>query len=126
MVRRQGTNLVKQIEVASSWPPGPVASVNGVFYFAGRDNSNGRELWKSDGTAAGTILVKDIAAGIYSSEPSSLANVGGTLYFSVGNELWKSDGSGAGTVAVKNTGGASHLTNVSAPWFPRVGCSDGC
>lgn len=114
---QQGTNLIKQIEVASTWPPGPVASVHGVFYFAGRDNANGRELWKSDGTAAGTVLVKDIAPGIYSSEPSSLANVGGTLYFSVGSELWKSDGSGGGTVAVKNTGGPSHLTNVSGTLF---------
>ena len=33
--------------------------------------NNGVELWKSDGTAAGTVLVKDIRAGISSSFPVS-------------------------------------------------------
>ena len=84
-----------------------------MFFTAG-DGAHGPELWKSDGTEAGTVLVKDIhpGAGGYSS-PSSLTGVGGTLFFAAddgthGSELWKSDGTEAGTVLVKdiNAGGA--------------------
>ncbi len=67
----------------------------------------GSELWKTDGSVAGTVLVKDIAPGQrfgyvpYSSYPLGLTVLGGTLYFSASNglerELWKSDGTTAGT-----------------------------
>jgi ELWxxDGT repeat protein len=65
------------------------------------------ELWRSDGTAAGTILVKDIRPGDDDSNPSQLVNLNGTVFFSAddgtgGRELWKSDGTELGTVRVKD------------------------
>ena len=45
--------------------------VNGTLFFAADDGVHGRELWKSDGTAAGTVLVKDINPGSIGSYPSS-------------------------------------------------------
>lgn len=70
-------------------------------------DANGSELWKSDGTNAGTVLVKDIQAGPGSSVSSDLMNVNGTLFFTAnttteGNELWKSDGTTAGTLLVQD------------------------
>jgi ELWxxDGT repeat protein len=63
------------------------------------------EFWKSDGTTAGTVKLKD-------TYPSALTSVNGTLYFATGpndiygdiidQELWKSDGTVAGTVLVKD------------------------
>jgi ELWxxDGT repeat protein len=55
------------------------------------------QLWRSDGTEAGTFMVKDIMPGPDWSHPGSLTDVGGTLYFvatdgSHGYELWRSDG----------------------------------
>ncbi len=47
----------------------------------GYETSGGQELWKSDGTEAGTVQVKDIRPGAGSSGPSSLANLNGTLLF---------------------------------------------
>jgi ELWxxDGT repeat protein len=83
--------------------------VNQTLFFTARDGVHGRELWKSDGTEAGTALVRDIHTGVGSSydAPSFLTDVGGTLFFSandgnVGQELWKSDGTEAGTVLVKD------------------------
>lgn len=94
----------------------PYAVVGRTVFFAADDGTRGRELWKSDGSAAGTVLVKDIAAS-GSSSPTELVNVGGTLYFTAddgirGRELWKSDGSTAGTVLVKDI-------NTSASSFPQ-------
>ncbi len=71
------------------------------------------ELWKSDGTEAGTVRVKDIRAGANGSAPSSLTNAAGTLYFAAynetfGNEVWTSDGTDAGTMLVEDiTGNAN-------------------
>jgi ELWxxDGT repeat protein len=86
--------------------------VSGTVYFRANDGSSGYELWKSDGTGAGTVRVKDILRGSGTSSPSDLTNVGGTLYFtaddgSSGFELWKSDGTETGTVLVEDLTGDS-------------------
>ena len=84
-------------------------NVGGTAYFAANDGIHGNELWKTDGTEAGTVMVKDIRAGDDStnSYPREFINVDGTLFFSAfdgltGRELWKSDGTAAGTVRVKD------------------------
>lgn len=79
--------------------------VGGRILFTGTDSASYAELWVSDGTVPGTMLVKDILPGIDPSTPSYLANVNGTLVFSAddgvqGRELWKSDGTASGTVLV--------------------------
>jgi ELWxxDGT repeat protein len=78
------------------------------------------ELFVTDGTTAGTRLVKDLAPGSRSSNPVWLAAVGGTLYFQAtttfsadGAELWKSDGTAAGTVLVKNVAPGAYNTSLS-------------
>jgi ELWxxDGT repeat protein len=45
--------------------PGVVGSIltNGAVYFATDDGIHGIELWKTDGTPDGTVLVKDIFPG---------------------------------------------------------------
>ncbi len=81
-------------------------SFNGSIYFAAGTSGN-RELWKTNGTAAGTGLVKDINPGAVPSYPHGFRVHNGTLYFvadhaTYGTELWKSDGTAAGTVLVKD------------------------
>jgi ELWxxDGT repeat protein len=64
------------------------------------------ELWASDGTVAGTRLVRDILPDVpWGSEPEGLTAFQGRLWFSAqgpgtGRELWTSDGTAAGTVLV--------------------------
>jgi ELWxxDGT repeat protein len=80
---------------------------NGALYFQADDGASGVELWKTDGTDAGTVLVKDISPGAANSNPSGLTVFNGALYFRAddgvsGIELWKTDGTDAGTVRVKD------------------------
>ena len=39
--------------------------VGDTLFFAANDGVHGTELWKSDGTEAGTVLVKDINPGSF-------------------------------------------------------------
>lgn len=96
-------------------------NVNGTLFFSADDGSGDRELWKSEGTAAGTVRVKDINP-TDGSFPANLTNVNGTLFFTAedgfGVELWKSDGTDAGPVlvhAINPAGGSNpqELTNVN-------------
>ena len=99
MLLSEVPQLVKDINIS---PPGypPLSDavvINGIAYFAADDSVHGTELWRSDGTTAGTYVVEDINPGSSGSYPSSLADIDGTLYFSAvdgvhGPEEWRSDG----------------------------------
>ena len=87
--------------------PEDLTDVNGTLFFTARTTAEGRELWQSDGTSAGTVLVKDINPGSGNSAAQLLTAVGQKLYFAAddgthGNELWSSDGTEPGTVLVKD------------------------
>ena len=106
----------------------PVAIGSTVYYVAD-DHIHGPELWKSDGTEAGTMLVKDICPGYCAGHPSSLTALSGILYFVAddgahGRELWRSDGTAAGTFMVKdvNPGLADGVYRVAA-WNGRLALS---
>ena len=75
--------------------PDYLTNVGGTLFFNANDGTSGTELWKSDGSTAGTTLVDDINPGATGSDPGYLTNVGGTLFFAAndgtsGTELWKS------------------------------------
>jgi len=81
---------------------------NGALYFVAADATTGNELWKTDGTDAGTVRVKDINPALLNgSNPTEFTVFNGALYFvatdaAAGRELWKTDGTDAGTVRVKD------------------------
>jgi len=106
-----GTVMLKDIKPgpgsAFGYHDADFMNVSGTLFFRADDGVNGTELWKSDGTPAGTVLVKDIYPGATGSSPHMLANLGGVLMFSAGTpetgwELWRSDGTAAGTTLVKD------------------------
>jgi ELWxxDGT repeat protein len=79
-------------------------AINNKILFAYNNGTDGKELWMSDGTIAGTKMVEDINP-TGSSNPSDFTVIDGILYFSANNgangyELWRSDGTVAGTYMV--------------------------
>ena len=115
-----GTRLVRDIDPgpASGFDPfaepdcgheflrigliGQLAPLGGQVLFVAADGEHGAELWRSDGTEAGTRLVADLTPGTASTRFLSLLVPGeGRVYFFAdagqGWQLWSSDGTAAGT-----------------------------
>lgn len=105
------------LATASSNPRAFVAlSPTRTLFFA-TTVSEGAELWRTDGTAAGTALVRDLAPGEASSVTGSMVALNGVAYFAAttpqaGTELWRSDGTAPGTWLVTDfvPGASGNLT----------------
>ncbi len=96
---------------------GELTPVGDKVFFRANDGVHGIELWVSDGTEAGTFLVKDIWSDSASSFPADLTAFGDELFFSAddganGRELWKSDGTEVGTVLVRDVKPGADSGNV--------------
>ncbi|MBL8829849.1 MAG: hypothetical protein JNM18_22915, partial [Planctomycetaceae bacterium] len=91
--------------------------------FTGNDGAKGRQLWKSDGTSAGTSLVHrtNTATENLNIGTGNFVTIGSTAYFTgdnltYGRELWKSDGTASGTTLVADIfsgAGSSFATNFT-------------
>lgn len=85
------------------------AALGTSIYFEGDDGSgSGYGLWKTDGTLAGTVLLKPNIVAV-TTIPNFSAVLNNKLYFqaqdaTTGNELWVTDGTGPGTQLVKDIG----------------------
>jgi ELWxxDGT repeat protein len=98
--------------------PQNFAVFNGALYFTADDGVHGMELWKTDGTAGGTVPIPGVVPTGADANPYDLTNVNGTLYFfargpsdvGVATDLWKSDGTRTGTRYVATFGSGNDLT----------------
>lgn len=104
-----------------------LAVLGGRLVFGADDRTSGNELWSSDGTRDGTVLIKDIWPGPDAALPGELTLVGDVLFFAAsdgphGREVWKSDGTAAGTVRLSDVpeidaASPSQLTAVGGMLF---------
>lgn len=115
----ENTYMVKDIL------PGPSSSLlnffsigifeQGKYYFSASDNIHGNEVWMSDGTEAGTVLLKDIRPGTSGSFPGSFFSSLGYVYFlasptgSLGS-LYTTNGTTAGTIIANQLQGMNIST----------------
>ena len=94
--------------------------VNNTLFFRGNDGSNGVELWKSDGTSSGTVMVKDLNSGSGSSNPSDFTTANDKLFFTTATSSyqfrrWVSDGTNVGTYDV-----GYWSSNFNAIFYPEI------
>jgi ELWxxDGT repeat protein len=120
----QGTTLVKDINqgAPSTASPGQsyprnFARIGDKMVFSGENGVNGRELWISDGTPAGTVMLADINPGAPSSSPQDFTVVGAYVYFSAetataGRELWR---------VLLNPGASTPVPPISCPAAQQSG-----
>jgi ELWxxDGT repeat protein len=122
----QQIRLVKDINHLStttgySWQ---LTVTNDMLFFVVDDGVNGEELWKSDGSEDGTMMVRNLAPGGMNSYPAQLTPVNDLLFFTAwegdefGRDLYKTDGTEGGTVMIKafvagdQNGGPQNLTEL--------------
>ena len=85
--------------------PSDFAALGDRVVFVANDGTHGREIWGSDGTRAGTSMLRDIQPGAEAGLFARTVAAGPYVYFSAtdsahGTELWRTDGTSAGTLLV--------------------------
>jgi len=122
-----GTFMVRDIFPGSDPYTGINSSAPGSFtifkdnlYFSAYTDSYGVELWRTDGTYSGTVLVRDIYKGRMASFPLNQHIIlGEELFFTATGqnndhgELWATDGTTAGTRSVNNLYPNNTISNIS-------------
>ena len=101
--------MVRNIHPAEGRGSGPngLFDHNGVLFFSAQGPVSSAELWKSDGTQAGTVRVNDLTAAAGSlRKPVTSGNL---LFFLTwhpagGYHLWRTDGTESGTFILKALG----------------------
>lgn len=116
----------------NSADPMALTDLDGKLYFIANDVEHGSELWVTDGSEAGTRIVKDInpgnAEGVSPRHGFAQLTVhGDKVYFFAddgqhGTEVWSSDGTEAGTQMVRdiNPGPAASFNPLLNPFFLKI------
>jgi ELWxxDGT repeat protein len=97
-----------EVSINEFWHNGEYAIVGNQLFFQGNNTTAGYELWKTDGTEAGTFLVKDIHPSFDDNNIESIVELDGKAIFTAsdgnwfGKELYISDGTEAGTSLLKD------------------------
>ncbi len=119
--------LLKEINVGASSLPilGTAIYNDTTLFFTANDGTNGRELWKTNGTLATTTMVRNIyqdTAGAQSSNPTLLTVSGDKVFFKAvdgpsaanDSELWVSASPFTDATKLTSFANASDIANIHA------------
>jgi ELWxxDGT repeat protein len=113
--------------------PENLIDVSGTLYFTANDDISGRELWRINQSGVAEIVEDAVPGGglrpgAGSSNPGSLVNVDGTLFFTAddgtnGTELWRINTAGTAELvenALPGGGLAPGFRSANAEWLTNV------
>jgi ELWxxDGT repeat protein len=102
-------------DLGPSSSPEQLTVAGNLVYFRAYDGATRKDIWRSDGTAAGTFRLTSMGSFQYDAPVSWLTGWNGALYFRRQDmELWRSDGTVAGTALLKQFTGTSPLNGLFA------------
>jgi ELWxxDGT repeat protein len=106
--------LVANIQPGYGSYPADFVESSGTVYFTASDPEHGREVWRTDGTPGGTVLVADIDPGPEGSDPSGLVayqdGILFTAYDGQDEAMWRADGGRDGAMPVARTSAAAMVS----------------
>jgi ELWxxDGT repeat protein len=110
----QEPTLIRTINPGGGAAIEQITCLGSAAWMSANDGTHGQEPWTSDGTTAGTQLLKDIAPGTGDSDPGPFVQFNGSHYFGAdngvdGEQLFASDGTSAGTQVWLNLGSVPDL-----------------
>lgn len=120
-----GTTLLKDIESGTTSGTGGVTitpnTSGSKFFFTATTTTYGTEPWVSDGTSAGTFMLKDLYSGNFSSGANTMTVVPGTdeiLFLAQKTNdaryyLFRSDGTTANTLEVTGLGTPGDVAKIT-------------
>jgi ELWxxDGT repeat protein len=129
--------ILKNIASSGGSNPKDLTVFNNFGFFSADDQSSfGREIWRTDGTTGGTVMLADINSGSPSSNPDQFTTVGSDMVFAASNsatgrELYKTTGVTGNYTLVKDinpTGDSnpSSITQIgSNVYFTATNGTDG-
>jgi ELWxxDGT repeat protein len=98
----QGTVLVKTLSSrATPDCAGAPRRLGRLLIFLADDGSTGCNVWRSDGTAAGTVPLGVVGGGSFAGM-NPLGSARGVLVFTNFTDVWRTDGTSAGTFLLKS------------------------
>jgi ELWxxDGT repeat protein len=127
--RDSGTIPVSTKNLISVAKGSTLTVIDNIIYFAGANNLNGVEPWKSDGTDAGTSMIRNLGRDAApSSGPVNLIAAGDWVYFNAwdgtgpsnnafANSMWRSDGTAEGTLRIAPLIGQDYRTVGHSLYF---------
>lgn len=115
--------------------PRDLTVIGNKLFFSAKNNNTGAELWVSDGTVNGTVLVKDINI-TDQSMPNGFFEYQGWAFFAAddgvnGTELWTSNGTTGGTYMIENLNGSDygyygdHIIHKNELYFTGIDGTNG-
>ena len=79
--------LILTVMVSDPYAKHSFTVFNNELYFQGNDGTHGHELWKTDGTASGTVMVHDTTSGSFNGYAKDLTVFNDELYFRIWREV---------------------------------------